>query len=85
MSRSERKITLNRNQAREIARYEKTFMDYCEDPEDELHVTFEEPYQFTVEDLAEAVTGMVAIAPAKTGSIRSNRSRTASASKRRPG
>lgn len=58
MSRSERKITLNRNQAREIARYEKTFMDYCEDPEDELHVTFEEPYQFTVEDLAEAVANI---------------------------
>ncbi len=58
MSRSERKIILNREQAREIARYEKTFMDYCEDPEDELSVSFEEPYQYTLEDLAEAVANI---------------------------
>ena len=58
MSRSEREIILNREQAREIARYEKTFMDYCEDPEDELSVSFEEPYQYTLEDLAEAVANI---------------------------
>ena len=63
MSRSERKIILNRAQAREIARYEKTFMDYCEDPEDELHVLFEEPYQYTLEDLAEAVANIRAKNP----------------------
>ena len=58
MSRGERNVRLNKVQAREIARYEKTFMDYCEDPEDELHVTFEEPYQYILEDLAEAVANI---------------------------